>query len=280
MSYVNVKEVRNIIGVTETDIIPDSVIQQSIEFAEDELDRITFTTFLPKEDSGTVTSADSTSLTDSTQTFVSNQYQDMCVYIYQGTGKGQMREIVSNDSTSLTVAEWDTTPDTTSKYLITYKSLEEITLDGSGKEYMLLPNYPLIQVNSLTIDDTSITISSLNVYKDTGKIQLTNDSEKYIFSTNKKNVTISYYWGVLPEVKRGKIKLPSYVVRMVGIIAGLQAIAYQIGGTYNDLSTFSVPNLSGSIGQAYVNINATAERLLKELNTLKSTVLVKNPYMV
>jgi len=50
--YVSVSEVRNVLGVSDTSIISDAVITQAIQFAEDEIDRLTFTTYYPVEDSG------------------------------------------------------------------------------------------------------------------------------------------------------------------------------------------------------------------------------------
>ncbi|NCC99953.1 MAG: hypothetical protein EOL95_09690, partial [Bacteroidia bacterium] len=115
MGYVDVTQVRNIIGVTDTDVISDTVIEQAIEFAEDELDRLTFTTYLPNEDNGSVTSATATTLVDSSKSWTSDQWIGYAVYIYSGTGKGQIREITDNDDTSLTVGTWTTNPDSTSK---------------------------------------------------------------------------------------------------------------------------------------------------------------------
>lgn len=65
---------------------------------------------------GTVASATSTTLVDT------GQFPDVTsnwkVSIYKGTGSGQLRSVISSTDDELTVAAWDTTPDTTSKYLI------------------------------------------------------------------------------------------------------------------------------------------------------------------
>jgi hypothetical protein len=66
---------------------------------------------------GTVTSATGTTLTDSTASF-SAEVVESTVAIIAGTGKGQIRRITSRTSTQLTVATWDTTPDSTSVYLV------------------------------------------------------------------------------------------------------------------------------------------------------------------
>jgi len=285
MSYVTIQEVRNIIGVSDVTVIPDATITQAIEFASDELDRLTFTTYLPALDNGTATAGSATTLTDSTKTWEIDYYIGYSVYIYAGTGKGQIREILDNAATSLTVATWDTNPDTTSKYLITYLSKITEKYDGTATNTLMIRNYPLIQVDELKINDTSISLDRLTIYNNTGRLVLNSDAEVNLFTapTTKDNynlIDITYHYGVLPEYKRNDLIFPSYIKRMVGIIAGLQAIAYQMGGTYNALSTFTVPNLSGSIGQQYINIGATADRLLNELDKLKLEAIGRYPYMV
>lgn len=68
---------------------------------------------------GTATDATSTTLTDTTQTWATNAYAGAPVGIVSGTGKGQLRCVVSNTATQLNLdAAWTTTPDTTSVYLL------------------------------------------------------------------------------------------------------------------------------------------------------------------
>ena len=70
-------------------------------------------------DSGTATSGASTTLTDTSQSWASNEYQDKCLIITGGTGVGQIRKISSNTATVLTVSSaFTTTPDATSEYVI------------------------------------------------------------------------------------------------------------------------------------------------------------------
>ena len=65
------------------------------------------------------TSAASTTLTDTTQTFTVDVYAGVYIEILSGTGSGQRRLISSNTATQVTITEaWTTTPDTTSYYTI------------------------------------------------------------------------------------------------------------------------------------------------------------------
>jgi hypothetical protein len=69
-------------------------------------------------DSGTATSGDSTTLTDSTKSWATNAWANKVVVIIAGTGVGQTRKITSNTATALTVPTWVTNPDSTSQYVI------------------------------------------------------------------------------------------------------------------------------------------------------------------
>jgi hypothetical protein len=286
--YTTVQEVRNTLGVSETDIISDAVIEQAIEFAEDEIDRLTYTTYYPNIDSGTVTEATDTTLTDTSKTgataWVEDEQIGYAVYIYDGTGKGQIREIIDNTTNQLTVATWTTNPDTTSKYIITYLNKQTVTIDGSGGYELLLRDYPIVQVDKIEIEGTEIDADDYVIYPEVGKIVLKDTASKAYFTkpiqnTYRKQVEITYHWGVLPEFKRNKIDINRVIKRATCLIASLQALAYQMGGTYDDLSTFSLPEFSGSIGQAYVNIRGVVNVMIKELDDYKKNYLGKYIYM-
>jgi hypothetical protein len=280
--YVSIDDVRNTIDVP-TSKISDATITQAIQWAEDEVDAYTETTYYPVEDSGTVTSATATTLVDNTKSWTEDEHINYAVYIYSGTGKGQIREITDNDDTSLTVATWDTNPDTTSKYCVTYINKVTETYDGRPVDYLVLDNAPLVQVDSLTINGTSIDTDNIYTYNDSSRIVLSTDASKTSFlpSTNytKQNVSITYHYGVLPEVKRGSLHIPYTIKRFTLVIAGLKALAFQMGGTFDDLSTFSLPQFSGSIGQAHANLTAVYTKLLAEKKQLKQSVIGRYYYI-
>lgn len=70
-------------------------------------------------DTGTVTSATSTTLEDSSKKWGVDQWVEAYVEITDGKGKGQIRKIISNTETELTISSpWSVVPDTTSKYRI------------------------------------------------------------------------------------------------------------------------------------------------------------------
>lgn len=67
---------------------------------------------------GKATSATSTTLVDTALNMTADRYINAFIHILRGTGQGQTREIADNDATSFTVSTWDTTPDSTSEYII------------------------------------------------------------------------------------------------------------------------------------------------------------------
>lgn len=67
---------------------------------------------------GKATSATSTTLTDSALATAADFFINAYIHIIRGTGAGQTRKILDNDTNSFTVSAWDTTPSTDSEYVI------------------------------------------------------------------------------------------------------------------------------------------------------------------
>lgn len=83
---------------------------------------------------GTASAGGAATLTDSTQSWVANAYQNLTVTIVGGTGTGQSRTIASNTDTQLTVStSWTTNPDNTSKYFIGSGNTLDINKDDGQK---------------------------------------------------------------------------------------------------------------------------------------------------
>jgi len=87
---------------------------------------------------GTATSATGTTLTDSNLAMTTNQYAastgTLAAYIriIDGLGDGQVRQIISNTTTQFTVAAWNITPDTTSRYHVYSTPFWNTTTGTSG----------------------------------------------------------------------------------------------------------------------------------------------------
>lgn len=85
------------------------------------------------------TSATSTTITDTGEAWLPNEYSGQVVVLTSGTGSGQTRRVVSNTTDTLTVSPaWSTTPDTTTDFKIDpealYGSSNTVTAIGISAE--------------------------------------------------------------------------------------------------------------------------------------------------
>lgn len=104
-------------------------------------------------ENGTASAGGATTLTDSSRAWSTNEWQtNYKVHIVSGTGIGQIRTVMSNTATELTVAAWTTQPDTTSKYAIVHIVDDATPLQdapvGYGRRYMELAEAGNSQVDS------------------------------------------------------------------------------------------------------------------------------------
>ena len=257
--YVDTKYVYGMAGITSTEV-GETAVESAILAAESVVDRLTNTTYWNVEYNGTGSSADATTITDRTANWSTNLYSDSLVWIYSGTGSGQSRFITSNTSTVITVDDsWDTVPDNTSKYRLVHtgtKAFEEELRDGDNTDELFVDNYPLMILQSLTIDSVTVTPANVYQYKKQGRLVLSTDAEASNFPSKKAQLNVINYWyGVYPIVEMVK--------RLTGIYASLFVLQTQMGTTHNIPSTYSLPEGSCTIGQAYINIKGTWDTLMK-----------------
>lgn len=91
-------------------------------------------------DAGTATAGAASSITDSTKSWATNRWANYDVRILHGTGAGQRRIIASNTATVITTqSPWDTTPDSTSVFIIQGDS-DKLYLVSGGNAAILMHN--------------------------------------------------------------------------------------------------------------------------------------------
>jgi len=104
----------------------------------------------------------STTLTDNSKSWTTNEWQDHLIAITNDTGAGQKRRIQSNNSDQITVkSAWDTAPDGTSNYVISSYN-EWVT---SGAALGDASTYDYDSPSSLTLnsnDGDGVTVSSIS----------------------------------------------------------------------------------------------------------------------
>jgi len=270
MSYVTVQDVYRTSGLREQ-VISYADVLEHIKVAENDICRITKNIYwLAKLNSANVSSATDNTVTVDDAGWVAEDYSNNYVYIYSGTGTGQIRKIITNTDDKITVdRDWITNPDSTSYFKIFYvpeqfNPFREDIFDGNGMSYIYLPYYPVKVVELISIDDNEIT--DYYKWEKTGRIQL--KGLKFTPS-NPQNVLINYWYGV--------DFLPFEVKRLVELKAALQIMGQQMGGTFDVPSTVSLPDASLSIGQAYINIKSSMDELHKEYEYLLSKVVKVYP---
>lgn len=266
MAFITVQEVKDVINFPTTGgPVADDAYERFILDAIDEVEKRWHTKFGFVEDSGTADGDFSTTtFSDSSKSWTVNDYENLVVWIYGGTGEGQYREIVSNTADKLTVSPaFSTTPDNTSTYRITRLGYKEETIDGSGKNFMFVAYQPLIILNELTIDGISVTPSYVFQYKESGKLLLSEEAEESQFKNNEwQQVNLKYIYGVYPG--------PRIVKRIIQLLAALRVTASKVSGSYTDFATVALPGgFSGSKGQPYINLKAGVEEIRNEVIELE-----------
>jgi hypothetical protein len=128
-----------------------------------------------------VTSATSTTLTDTTLALGTNVKAGAVLTIVAGTGVGQARQVISNTATTFTIAAWGIVPDTTSRYALGYAQLVSVMPVGFVRPYGVAPTTPELTGTISSVDATNgwaliaVGSSQLNLPGNllTGTLQLT-----------------------------------------------------------------------------------------------------------
>ena len=68
-------------------------------------------------------------------------------------------------------------------------------LDGNSMPFFFTMKNPLLSVRSLKSNDTSLTVSNLHIYKNSGKVSLSGDSDLNEFINKQKTIICEYYHG-------------------------------------------------------------------------------------
>lgn len=274
--YVTTTDVYRASGITSTEISTSDVSAQILR-AETIICRMTKNIYWKINlDNQSATSATANTIVKTAAAWAINDLVGQYVWVYSGTGSTQLRKIISNTADTITVdRDWTTTnPDNTSKFKVFYVPADfnpyvSDSYDGNGLRYLYLPYYPVKKIESLTVGQTPVTITVTNLYlwEKTGKIQFKQGAEASVFSNSyPQEVTASYWYGV--------DNLPQDIKRLVELHASIQILAQQMGGTFDDPSSVSLPEATVTVGQAYINIRSSLETLKEEYTELLSTVKI------
>jgi hypothetical protein len=137
-----------------------------------------------------------------------------------------------------------------------------VTLDGNGFNYMYLPRYPVQSVTTLNVNGTSVTPSKLFIYKDDGRIVLKSDAEVSSFDNSlPQTVAVTFVYGYNYSFS-GTIDSEAYFIRkLASVIAGISILTQQVGGTFDDVTAYQLPEFQASKGEPWTNIIQTVMKL-------------------
>lgn len=274
LSYLTTPdEVRRLIGV-DNSVISDADANALIEIAQAEVERQTHTDFLVAQADSTATSGDTSTVNDTNASYTADEWNSdenlvggYAVWIYSGTGSGQIRTITNNTDTALTVSPvFSTAPDNTSKYRIIKNTYHNETFSGDGTEVYFTEYYPIKEIVSIEIDSTSITESYVYNTGSMGKLELGSSAEKSTWDDNYPLLcNIKYYSGVYP--------VPSIVEKYCAILAAIYCAEYMIGSTYTFATSYSHPDISISKGVPYPHFEKVFNSLVKKRDWYEKEIL-------
>ena len=238
---------------------PKNAISNAIKFATDKVDYLYKTKFGKTIHMGIVESYDNMTtivLTESKNVNLKNTI----LYVMSGTGKGQYARVFKKDDKTITLIDPLETPlDATSVVKFSLLGYDEMEIDASEKMEIFTDMFPLLYVKSLTIDGRIIPKEDYVIYENEGFIKL---KKKLTYNTeteNYKNLRIEYFYGVK--------NMPLLIERLTAIIASIQILAAQIGGTYDDYIRVNMPGgLEGDRGEPFTNLRACIIELRREYN--------------
>jgi len=266
MPYCTYEEVKSAINFPATGApVSDADITQFIYYSQEEIEQLYNTKFGSVEQSGTADGDYSTTtLSLTTLAMTTDDYVGYVLWIYGGTNAGEYRNISANDANKITVdTAFSAATDVTSEFRIVKLGYKEETMDGTGTDTLFTYSFPLIALNSLSINSVSVTPSYVYQYKDSGRLLLGKSGAEatYFNDAEPQLVDLTYVYGVYP--------IPPIIKRLCILLAGIRTLNAKIGGSYKDFATISLPGgVSGSKGQPYVNLKAGADQLGKEAKNI------------
>lgn len=146
-------------------------------------------------------------------------------------------------------------------------------LDGTGDKALFVSWFgkvfqdaqPTLTVTSLVVDGVTVTPSNVYVYPYAGKLYLKDTAEVARFTFTKPLcVTVTYTYG--------HTAIPSVIKQLTGIIAAMQALAEKMGGTFNSVNSYSLPEYSVNKGDQTGKLVTTFEHLKQKADWMLTRI--------
>lgn len=135
-------------------------------------------------------------------------------------------------------------------------------LDGTGDKAIFVSWFgkvfrdaqPFVTISSLVVDGVTVTPSKVYVYPYAGKLYLKDTAEVAKFTATKpQSVVITYTYG--------HSAIPRVIKQLTGLIAALQVLAEKMGGTFNSVNSYTLPEYSVNKGDQVAKLATTFEHL-------------------
>lgn len=125
------------------------------------------------------------------------------------------------------------------------------------KYVIMLSNYPVLSITSLefigddlAVDDTLTENTDFHWF-DYGKITLITSSKPE--GPGKKRIKVTYTYGYT--------EVPAIVKRLSAVMASIMAFVNLTGGSYDEITSYTLGPKSVSVGEPYMNMRAAIEKL-------------------
>lgn len=255
-------------------VVSTTNVLEFIQEAEADVDAITQSTYWKLAHSSTAVTGSTANLT--TTGLIADEHIGNAIKVETGSST-DYRMITDNTVGTVTVdRNWTTVPNSTSTYQIFHcgtPPYTHATTDGDGQVTMYTDNFPLVNLESMTIAGTSITPSYVYQYKDEGQLTLKSSAEYTNFLAQRQSVNVKYWFGVKDEYKN---TVPLLVRKYCAIVSALMALMFQIGGTYDDVTVFKLGPMEGSLGEPYTNIREAVLKLILERDRILKKLTIYN----
>jgi len=140
-------------------------------------------------------------------------------------------------------------------------------ISDEKQRFIVLSKYPVQSITSLQFLNDDGTVSD-TLTQNTDFHLLNN--RIYLF-TNVRPVG-EYKTKIKVVYTYGYTSVPRNIQNLVSVIAGIQFIVRMMGGSYDDMTSYSVPELTATLGEPYVNLRSALEQLEKKRDRLIMTV--------
>lgn len=140
------------------------------------------------------------------------------------------------------------------------------TYDGDATDTFFIKKVPVNSITALSVTDdygasyTTITTGT-KIWTDsqTGMVRLKPTAEATRYPKGTQTIKVSYKHGIVPDEGHK---------RLMCLLAGIMTLVEQAGGTFDDVTNYSLPEYTVSKGEPYTNIREATLRLREEWDRL------------